>query len=52
MQRSAPQPHPHQIARLQSKGLIGAVGERAAFTPSLEPDLNEVKRRVSWVAKA
>ena len=52
MQRASPQPHPHQIAGLQSKCCIGAVGEGPALTPSLKPDLNEIRRLFGGVAKA
>ena len=51
MQRASPQPHPHQVAGLQSKRCIGAVGEGPALTPSLKPDLNEIRRLVGGVAE-
>ena len=52
MQRTSPQPHPHQVAGLQSKCCIGAVGEGPALTPSLKPDLNEIRRLFGGVAEA
>ena len=52
MQRASPQLHPHQVAGLQSKRCIGAVGEGPALTPSLKPDLNEIRRLFGGVAKA